>query len=480
VLHACMLDCQWENLCLDSIDGSWCGILVEALVLLYSFAAVAIIADSHLVPALETLCVRWGVREDVAGASFMAFGSAAPEIVINTISTLKAVVARQHGNELNNSDDTAMGIGAIIGSGMIAFTAIPGACSVCASETLLLKRRPLARDVGFYALALAVLCGAMSDGAVETHEAATMVLLYACYLVLVTISSRVRQLYRIRYLGRAQPAQQQSFVLQTHGVAPLAALPPQNQEPVTDRGIQMSQQSPQRQDPEPGGQSARSPFTTGVAPTPRWPVRLLHIACKLASSAAHVATRPLLLLFGRICPECSHDSPHAHRYPVTLAVAFGLIAALSTIISAVVARWGVLLQIPGSFLGMYVIAVGAEIPDTIQSVAVARRGYGSMAVSNSTGSQIINILIGLGLPWLICCTAGLPVAVRGHESIRVMALFQAANVSLYTLLLLLATACTWRRGDHSKARLDRRKGLILMLAYVVALSSYAAFVFTSK
>eukprot|EP00965_Chrysotila_dentata_P077753 2565292-Pleurochrysis_carterae.AAC.1 len=35
----------------------------------------------------------------------------------------------------------------------------------------------------------------------------------------------------------------------------------------------------------------------------------------------------------------------------------------------------------------YVIAIGAEIPDTIQSVTVAKRGYGSMAVSNSTGSQ---------------------------------------------------------------------------------------------
>ena len=31
-----------------------------------------------------------------------------------------------------------------------------------------------------------------------------------------------------------------------------------------------------------------------------------------------------------------------------------------------------------AFLGMYVVAIGAEIPDTIQSVAVARRGYGAM------------------------------------------------------------------------------------------------------
>ena len=31
------------------------------------------------------------------------------------------------------------------------------------------------------------------------------------------------------------------------------------------------------------------------------------------------------------------------------------------------------LGIPNAFLGMYVVAIGAEIPDTIQSVAVARR-----------------------------------------------------------------------------------------------------------
>ena len=35
-----------------------------------------------------------------------------------------------------------------------------------------------------------------------------------------------------------------------------------------------------------------------------------------------------------------------------------------------------------AFLGMYVVAIGAEIPDTIQSVAVARRGYGAMDGSN--------------------------------------------------------------------------------------------------
>ena len=36
----------------------------------------------------------------------------------------------------------------------------------------------------------------------------------------------------------------------------------------------------------------------------------------------------------------------------------------------------------GSFFGLIAIAIGAEIPDTIH-VAMAKRGYGSMAVSNA-------------------------------------------------------------------------------------------------
>eukprot|EP00964_Phaeocystis_antarctica_P135281 scaffold99647_cov45-Phaeocystis_antarctica.AAC.2 len=145
------LSCDVESLCFNLLDGQWWGVGLELLVLAYSFVGVAIVADSHLVPGLETLCVRWGIPEDVAGASFMAFGSAAPEITINAISTIKAVLSGA-GPEDDAGDDAALGVGAILGSGMIAFTAIPGFCGLFAGRTLELKRRPLARDLGAHVL----------------------------------------------------------------------------------------------------------------------------------------------------------------------------------------------------------------------------------------------------------------------------------------------------------------------------------------
>jgi len=459
-----------ENLCLDDIDGSWWGVVIEVVLLFYSFVAVAIVADAHLVVSLETLCVRWSVREDVAGASFMAFGSAAPEIIINSISTIKTVAAQ--GEAIPGG--TELGIGAIIGSGMIAFTAIPGACGVFSKEVLQLKRRPLARDITFYAMALTLLCVAFADSVIVLHEAATLLAFYALYMLVVVCSAKIREGYRVGCLGR-EPATPQSFVtsgspssesvcdpLPRLACEPLARELPL--EPLTDLATLHIA------DP-PGADMLGSQSSHTVA----W---LCPIICAKGFRAIIViALEPLNSLLRLTCPACEHDSPCARWYPVTLVTSFVWIAFLSMIIAAVVSRWGDLLGVPSSFLGMYVIAIGAEIPDTIQSVTVARRGYGSMAVSNSTGSQIINILVGLGFPWFISCASGLPVPVNGHTKLQIMAYFQAANVSIYTSLILMTTLRTWRPGDHSKATLGRYKGVVLISLYIVSLSAYAVFSF---
>ena len=129
---------------------------------LLSFQGLSIICDEWLVPALEVICVSLSIPEDIAGVTFMAFGSAAPEIVINSVSTIKTVMRGDgNGGEGIGSEDDAreqnMGVGAIFGSGIIAFTVIPGICALVAPGGLVLKRRPLLRDVVAYGTCLSLL-----------------------------------------------------------------------------------------------------------------------------------------------------------------------------------------------------------------------------------------------------------------------------------------------------------------------------------
>eukprot|EP00929_Paragymnodinium_shiwhaense_P079912 TRINITY_DN41661_c0_g1_i2.p1 TRINITY_DN41661_c0_g1~~TRINITY_DN41661_c0_g1_i2.p1 ORF type:complete len:461 (-),score=50.93 TRINITY_DN41661_c0_g1_i2:12-1394(-) len=418
------------NLCLDSIDDQWWGVVIE----------------------------------DVAGASFMAFGSAAPEIIINAVSTLK-VVNSGGGEDSASSGETELGIGAIIGSSMIAFTIIPGSCGLFAKTTLKLPRRPLARDILFYSLALLLLCRAFADSVIVLHEALTFLVTYALYLVVVFAAAKVRRLYQGRaadpsareVFPHAHPAPRES-VVELQANAARESLSPTSA--VNKPGkVNSEEQAPAEILPEAAAAAEEA--------SP------LHQQLTQRAQDFGLATiRPLQSLLEKTCPECGQDSDTAHLYPITFVSSLVWVAILSTVIAAVVSRWGDLMGVPSSFLGMYVIAMGAEIPDMIQSVTVARRGYGSMAVSNCTGSQILNILVGLGMPWTISCLAGKPVRVPGHAQLQVMAYFQVLNVCIFFCLVLVPSAHTWRCGRRGRAILGKRQGALLVILYLVSITLY--------
>ena len=81
-IHAC------ENVDdLTSFDTNG-GVVVWFLCIIYVFLGVAIICDDYFVVALEDIVRILKMREDVAGATFMAAGSSAPEFATVCITTL--------------------------------------------------------------------------------------------------------------------------------------------------------------------------------------------------------------------------------------------------------------------------------------------------------------------------------------------------------------------------------------------------------
>jgi len=508
--------CDKENLCLETIDGTWWGFTVELVIFVYCFAGLAIVCDDHLVNSLETLCIRWGIKEDVAGATFMAFGSAAPEIIVNAVATLKG--------------QTDLGVGAIIGSGIIAFSLIPGTCGIFgASETPLeLKRRPLLRDMCVYTLGLALLVWFFGDGCIDKAESATLFVMYPGYILLIVMAPKMRKEFQIFNTWAASPEElmsgimhdadakvhyrlnrTKSFVLmqkeeeeaqEAFEISSFVALMPapfaaelkrafgQHVEDaaVTGRVGMVAVQSFEdvlrdmtgrwaMVDPSGAAQTCADLLQDSGNSSPfvdyeeflEIVARMKKEGAESSGSIGDIASflfHPLEFAFEWTCPPCEYGEKWEAFYPLTFAISFLWVSFFSYVISAIVTRFVLLSGLPFALFGVVLVAVGAEIPDTIQSVTVARKGYGSMAVANGMGSQICNILVGLGMPWFLSnWVAGKQVEVHGHEHIKYLSVFQFVNVSIAFSVLLGVALCS----GADKALLSKEKGQLFVVVYVV-------------
>lgn len=62
--------------------------------------------------------------------------------------------------------------------------------------------------------------------------------------------------------------------------------------------------------------------------------------------------------------------------------------------------FGCALGIPQPVTAITFVALGTSLPDTFASMTAARSSkYADSAVGNITGSNSVNVFLGLGLPW---------------------------------------------------------------------------------
>merc|ERR1719474_173233 len=196
----------------------------------------------------------------------------------------------------------------------------------------------------------------------------------------------------------------------------------------------------------------------------------------LAGKAIHWFTMPLQILFKCTCPPAGEGQSCEALYGFTFFISVVHVAVFSFLLSSVIGAWVSAWGMPQALFGMILISIGAEIPDTIESVTMARKAYGSMAVSNCQGTQVINIGIGLGLPWLMTNLTGHHVYVCGHEILQVSAIFQTSIV-LCNFSLLVGLALF--RGAK-KARLQRWKAMTLIGMYVTVLLGFTLYLYLTK
>ena len=89
--------------------------------MLLLLAALAIICDDFFVPSLEAISERLELSEDVAGATFMAAGSSAPELFISIIGVSK---------------ESDVGVGTIVGSAVFNILIIIALTAALAGQVI--------------------------------------------------------------------------------------------------------------------------------------------------------------------------------------------------------------------------------------------------------------------------------------------------------------------------------------------------------
>ena len=104
-------------------------------------------------------------------------------------------------------------------------------------------------------------------------------------------------------------------------------------------------------------------------------------------------------------------------------------AIFSYIMVWMVTLIGFTFGIPDSVMGITFLAAGTSIPDAYASIHVARAGQADMAVSNSIGSNVFDILVGLALPWFLETAVIYPGTVATVKSMGLA----------YTTILLFVT-----------------------------------------
>ena len=509
-------------------EKSFAGGLIAYFVgVFFMFLGIAIVCDDFFVPALEIICEVLELSDDVAGATFMAAGSSAPELASSTVS----LISPQAGSEI--------GVGTIVGSAIFNILIIIGATVIATGNTLQLDWKPVTRDCFFYASAIAGIVGTFAGGRIDWWEGLIYVLFYGCYIVSMVYNQRLMvwmdSWKAVEKFGSFK--KKMSFSRRPTGhfqhhrprdgeMTDLATIPDDAGEDAGEPagGISLRVSGDRvRMDVTPPTSPTKKPLAPASSSAPtaaagaakakagwaklrqtvvkehkfadavlalkdKWKdkaevlnkppddvapgspresckitptMTLGHIrayradaaraaaALQAKSKAAELKARvaaqkleegassggandeedgdgddddddgspftppddlkeyplwalsvPWYAAFKMTIPPCGDGEYWRKWYLVSFFMSIAWIGFITHWMVEWCVRIGCMLKIPAVVMGTTVLAAGTSIPDALSSIAVAKDGLADMAVANAVGSNVFDIWLGLGLPWL--------------------------------------------------------------------------------
>ncbi|XP_041122424.1 sodium/calcium exchanger 3 [Polyodon spathula] len=152
-----------------------------------------------------------------------------------------------------------------------------------------------------------------------------------------------------------------------------------------------------------------------------------------------------LTVFWKVLFACVPPTEYWNGW-ACFAVSIGIIGILTAIIGDLASHFGCTIGLKDSVTAVVFVALGTSVPDTFASkVAAVQDSYADASIGNVTGSNAVNVFLGIGLAWSV---AAIYWKSQGKE-FEVQAGSLAFSVTLYTIFAFLGiTVLLYRRRAH--------------------------------
>ncbi|GAB0086851.1 Sodium/potassium/calcium exchanger [Sergentomyia squamirostris] len=430
---AAILDFPSDGLTRQQRQSGW--IVVHVLLVCYLFWLLAIVCDEYFVPAIESMCESMKMKKDIAGATFMAAACSSSELFINCVGTF-----------ITEGD---IGVGTIVGSAVFNILAVPACCGLIAGQIVMLDWWPVSRDCLMYGFAVIALIATLYDGRVMWYEALCLVSAYIIYIVAICCNDMIarkaqtmvhscgEQFSVVKCCEKPQKTVDEGSPLIDGAQKLRNGYSKDHTEPPVNVTVVSKDSSVVGEDDE---CFAAGPWSRKGEP-------IFAFLCRW----------PITFFLWFTIPDC-------RRYPrlrfLTFITCVIWIGAMSYVVAFLITVIGDTLNVPDSVMGLTFLAAGTSVPEAVSSVIVASKGHGTMGISNSIGSNTFDIMLCLGLPWLIKSLVFPTIPGENWVPLQSSGMTYSASLLLSALLGLYVSLL------FNKFKLDWKVGATCTLFYV--------------
>ncbi|ODM98234.1 Sodium/potassium/calcium exchanger 5 [Orchesella cincta] len=409
-------------------------IVIHCLICFYVFYAFAIVCGDYFVPSVERLSKDLKMESDIAGATIMGIATSSPELFTSIVGTF-----------IMRGD---IGVGTVVGSAVFNHLAVCAFIGFGCSKVVVLDWWPVTRDVFFYAISVIALFVILLDERIYLYESATLLALYGLYILGMYHDAKLHAL--TESLIRWEP----SFSVSGRR-----------------RKYHIKQRRKSRILGNTSNNSASSTtivtiskglaFTIGDEKDYLKPMETPKTS-KALIWFTWIFSWPIRAVTTLTIPDCRRESM-SRFYALTFIMSSIWIALLSYVATWMVTIVAHTFRVPDTVFGVSIIAAGTSVPEAVSSVIVAKKGLGTMAVSGAVGSNTFNILVCLGVPWLIKGLLNMNLR-NNYAEISSLALEYNTGMLIVSLLVMYGMLV------KNEYKIDKKMAVLAFVLYICFLA----------